>query len=127
MIKKLAKLKYWEIAALGLSLAVVANLLVMFAVRFINGTWPQTNEAAHIAYIVLSAFLSWTIVGIFVEAINQKHREALVEDALDTISDLYASFKMEPAPEHNGSHVDSPYVDIEPGTGKHRQKESDHA
>jgi hypothetical protein len=96
MIKKLSKLRYWEIAAVGLSLAVIANLLVMFAVRFINGTWPQANEAAHIAYMILSAFVSWIIVGIAVEAINQKHREALVTEALDTITDLYATIKIEP-------------------------------
>jgi len=86
MIRNLSRLKYWEIAALGVSLAVIVNLLVMFAVRFIVGTWPQANEAGHIAYIILSAFVSWTIVGFFVEAINHKHREALADKVMDEIA-----------------------------------------
>ena len=106
MIKNLAKLKHWELAVLGLSLASVANVLVMFAVRFVNGTWPQTTEAAHIAYIIVSAFLSWTIVGIFTEAAFQKRRNAQVQQAMDNVMDLYAGYFIAGAGKHR---AEEPY------------------
>jgi hypothetical protein len=105
MINKLSKLKYWEIVTLGLALSVTANLLLMFAVRFINGTWPQTNEAAHIAYVILAAFFAWTIVGIFVEAFASKWRQARTQKVLDEYLDLLAGYGE--------------------GTGKHRTEEAD--
>lgn len=92
MINNLAKLKHWELAVLGLSLAVVANVLVMFAVRFVNGTWPQTTEAAHIAYVIISAVLVWGIIGVFSEAILVKRRNALVQQGMDEVLNLYAGF-----------------------------------
>lgn len=90
MIKNLAKLKYWEIVTLGLALPVAANILLMIAVRAINGTWPQTNEAGWIAYAVTSAVFAWAIVGVFAEAWFLKWREArhqkLVDQYLDGIA-----------------------------------------
>jgi hypothetical protein len=113
MIKNLAKLKYWEIAALGLSLSVTASLLIMFATRALVGTWPQTNSAAWVAYLVVSAVASWTITGVAVEAILHKDRqyryELLEEEILDTVSDFYSHFKdVGPRPEYHGSHVAGP-------------------
>lgn len=102
MIKKLSKLKYWEIAALGISVTVTAILLVAFATRALVGTWPQTDEAAHIAYVIVSAAIAWISSGIFIEAIFLKHRNARAASALDNILDMIAGF--------------------DEGTGKHRQE-----
>jgi protein-S-isoprenylcysteine O-methyltransferase Ste14 len=101
MINNLAKLKYWEIITLGLALSVTANLLLMFAVRFLNGTWPQTNEAAHVAYVIISSILAWVIVGIFVEAVAVKWRMLRNRRLVDEYLDMLAGF--------------------EEGTGKHRE------
>lgn len=97
MIKKLSKLRYWELAALGVSLIVVTNLLIMFAVRYLNGTWPQTTEAAHIAYVVISTAMAWVLSGIFVEAGFAKWREAKQATALDNLLDLIAGYDQEDA------------------------------
>lgn len=85
MIKNLAKLKYWEIVALGVSSSVVAVLLLAFVTRLLAGTWPQTNEAGYIAYMILAGGASWAISGVAVEAITQKRR-AKVQEA---VWDLY--------------------------------------
>lgn len=113
MIRKLSKLKYWEIAALGLSVSVVANLLLMFAVRAINGTWPQTHEAGWVAYMVIASAVSWSAVGVAVEAILHKGRQGrydlLEQCILDAVSDYYCQFKdIGPEPEYHGSHVAGP-------------------
>jgi hypothetical protein len=105
MIDKLTKLKYWEIAALGISVTVTAILLVAFATRWFVGTWPQTDEAAHIAYVIVSAAVAWVSSGIFVEAIFLKHRLARIAGALDNVMDRLAGFTE--------------------GAGKHRAEEAD--
>lgn len=86
MINKLSKLKYWEIAVLGLALSAVVNVLIMILIRFLNGTWPQVTEAAHIAYLITAAASAWIITGIFVEAGLTKWRRAKVDDYLDLIA-----------------------------------------
>jgi uncharacterized membrane protein (DUF485 family) len=106
MIKNLAKLKYWELAALGVSTSVVTVLLLAFATRLLAGTWPQTTEAGYIAYIIAAAFTSWIISGIFTEAAFQKRRNALVQQGMDEVMDLYAGYYIAGAGRHR---AEEPY------------------
>lgn len=106
MIKNLAKLKYWEIVALGVSSSVVAVLLLAFITRLLVGTWPQTNEAGYIAYMILGGGVSWAISGIAVEAITVKRRNAQVQQAMDNVMDLYAGYYIAGAGKHR---AEEPY------------------
>lgn len=87
MIRKIAKLKYWEIAVTGILATTAAMLAVFFGGRWAVDTWPGAYDGIQIAYFISAAVVSWGVVGIFVEAALTRYRTSQVDGALDQLAE----------------------------------------
>jgi hypothetical protein len=87
MIMKLSKLKYWELAALGVCSAATAIMLVAGGIGLLVNLFPQAYQAGQIAYLISAAALAWIITGIFIEAGFTRYRSSHLDESLDRLAE----------------------------------------
>lgn len=86
MIKDISKLKYWQIAVIGVAVSVTVMLLLAFAARVAVVNWPAARDGIHIAYLITAAAAAWIATGIYIEAAFLKHRRKQIDDVMDQIA-----------------------------------------